>query len=136
VYEAHVRPFDALPVGFRVRVRRDAGDAGCWLWVGPIANSYAASRGKAYAYGAYNHHNRKSYAHRYAYECLVGPIPAGYVLDHVCRERLCVNPAHLEAVTVEENARRGNRPRSATNGVRPVGDVEPWRAYVEQTLFD
>jgi hypothetical protein len=45
--------------------------------------------------------------HRFAYELLVGPIPAGLVLDHLCRNRLCVNPNHLEPVTNSENPRRG-----------------------------
>ena len=53
-------------------------------------------------------------AHRLAYEMLVGPIPIGLVLDHVCRIPSCVNPHHLEVVTNAENNRRGNSP-SAKN---------------------
>lgn len=47
------------------------------------------------------------YAHRVAYEALVGPIPGGLVLDHLCRNPGCYNPTHLEPVTNAENIRRG-----------------------------
>lgn len=47
-------------------------------------------------------------AHRVAYQWFVGPIPAGLHIDHLCFNRSCVNPAHMEPVTVSENTRRGN----------------------------
>jgi hypothetical protein len=72
-------------------------DDGCWLWCG------ATVRG----YGTYMKQGAAFIAHRYAYEQLVGPIPAGLDLDHLCRVRACVNPAHLEPVTRGENLRRG-----------------------------
>lgn len=50
------------------------------------------------------HHQR---GHRFMYEELVGKIPDGLVLDHLCRVRDCVNPAHLEPVTAVENTKRG-----------------------------
>lgn len=53
-------------------------------------------------------------AHRLSYEHHVGPIPAGLVLDHLCRTPPCVNPEHLEAVTQGENIRRGMAPNSIT----------------------
>ncbi len=52
---------------------------------------------------------RLKYAHRVAYEQTVGPVPSGLELDHRCRIRCCVNPAHLEAVTRQENVRRGTQ---------------------------
>lgn len=53
------------------------------------------------------------YAHRFAYEVKVGPIPDGLVIDHLCHNRACVNPAHLEPVEQGENARRGRNANSA-----------------------
>jgi hypothetical protein len=69
----------------------------CWAWTG------GRSGGR---YGMY----RRQYAHRIAYEQLVGPIPDGLELDHLCRNTLCVNPDHLEPVTHAENTRRGFGP--------------------------
>jgi hypothetical protein len=67
---------------------------GCWLWTAHVGRD---------GYGRY----RCSMAHRVAYELLVGPIPEGLHIDHLCRVRNCVNPAHLEAVTCKENVMRG-----------------------------
>lgn len=70
----------------------------CWLWVGERTTK---------GYGRIHLENRSSPAHRYVYELLVGEIPAGLQLDHLCRVRNCVNPKHLEAVTAQENILRG-----------------------------
>ncbi|MFK5284023.1 HNH endonuclease signature motif containing protein, partial [Lacticaseibacillus paracasei] len=56
-------------------------------------------------------------AHRFMYERLVGPIPAGMQLDHLCRVRPCCNPAHLEPVTQRENIARG-RGYAYTNRIK------------------
>lgn len=78
------------------------GTDDCWIWTG-----HHASNG----YGMFCvSHERKVHtllAHRAAYELLVGPIPASLQMDHLCRVRDCVNPAHLEPVTRRENQRRG-----------------------------
>lgn len=68
----------------------------CWIW--PVVRSIGYGR----AYGTRQ-------AHRVVYERLVGPIPAGLQLDHLCRTPACVNPWHLEPVTAAENQRRGKR---------------------------
>lgn len=69
----------------------------CWLWTGVI------TRGD---YGQIWVVDRMRPAHRVAYELVVGPIPEGLTLDHLCRVPRCVNPAHLEPVTSGENSRR------------------------------
>ena len=74
-------------------------NTGCWLWM-----RGADSRG----YGVINRRGLETYAHRVAYTFLVGPIPQGLELDHLCRTPICVNPSHLEPVTHLENMRRGS----------------------------
>ena len=75
----------------------------CWNWQGFVLDSgygQIATRKKPTASGT-------RLAHRVAYELVVGPIPEGLDLDHLCRNRICVNPSHLEPVTDKENVRRG-----------------------------
>lgn len=55
---------------------------------------------------------RQEKAHRLAYQFEVGPIPEGYVIDHLCANPRCVRPSHLEAVTITENTIRANRARA------------------------
>ena len=68
--------------------------------------------GNADGYGTFWDGERTIYAHRFAYEMVVGPIPDGLSLDHLCRVRHCVNPDHLEPVSHKENVLRGTAPSS------------------------
>ena len=76
------------------------GPGGCWLWT-------ASTLGGGYGQFRSRTVRLSPYAHRIAYELLVGPVPTGLELDHLCRVRHCVNPAHLEPVSHRENLRRG-----------------------------
>jgi hypothetical protein len=71
---------------------------GCWLWTGAK---------HALGYGQQRIDWRIVPAHRFSYELLVGPIPEGLQIDHLCRVPSCVRPSHLEPVTHRENGLRG-----------------------------
>lgn len=91
----------SLPFDVQVwpKVDRSNGPDSCWVWL--------AARGTG-GYGLIKVAGRMRMAHRYVFENLVGPIPEGLQIDHLCRNRPCVNPAHLEAVTSRVNTLRGN----------------------------
>lgn len=77
----------------------------CWEWQAGLRKDYLGNGG----YGMFNAgKGRTTHAHRLAYEELIGPIPEGLVIDHLCRNKACVNPAHMEPVTNRENILRGN----------------------------
>lgn len=81
----------------------------CWLWTGQVD-------GQGYGRFFISGHGQLG-AHRVAYELMAGPIPEGLHIDHLCRVRHCVNPAHLEPVTPRQNALRGEG-AAATNAAK------------------
>ena len=90
----------------RIQSKISISPTGCWLWTG----AHTSRR-----YGSIKWKGRARGAHCIVYELLVGDVPEGRELDHLCRERGCVNPAHLEPVSPRENTLRGSGP-TANNG--------------------
>ena len=73
---------------------------GCWVWQGARSEQ---------GYGRYHYAGKKRFAHRVAYTWLNGGIPGGLDLDHLCHNRSCVNPDHLDPVTHQENQYRSRK---------------------------
>lgn len=104
----------------RLDRRKRVTDDGCWEWNGALTGlGYArmqVGRGKLYV-------------HRVAYELHVGPVPDGLELDHLCRNRACFNPGHLEPVTRLVNMQRSQQRNMVTNvtGACQRGhDMDDW----------
>lgn len=125
---------DRLPAYFWSKISRPA--SGCWEWTAvKTRDGYARVtwKGKSFA------------GHRVSYSALVGPIPDGLELDHKCRNKACVNPAHLEPVTRLENMRRryatytycarGHEYTSANTYIRPNG-ARDCRACIRRRLAE
>jgi hypothetical protein len=91
---------------FWAKVDRSGGPDACWPWLAGISTNTG--------YGNIWWDGTTQSAHRVAYELATGTIPAGLTIDHLCSNRACVNPAHLEPATQQVNNNRGGSP-SAIN---------------------
>jgi len=93
---------------FWAKADRSGGPDACWPWTASLQNK---------GYGQFNYGGTMAKAHRVAYILTHGTIPDGMTLDHLCRVRRCVNPAHLEPVSFKTNVLRGIAP-VATNAAK------------------
>jgi hypothetical protein len=94
--------------------RYEVDGNGCWIWQGARTGS---------GYGAIQREPGSTSmvgAHVRAYEAEHGPMPEGLVVDHLCRVKMCVNPAHMEAVTMAENTRRGRSAKLTAADVQEI----------------
>lgn len=90
-------------------------DDGCWMWQGALST-------KGYASFSISKDKGGQVGHRWIYEQMIGPIPDGLTLDHLCRRKACVNPMHLEPVTALENTARAKAARATCRQGHPYDD--------------
>jgi hypothetical protein len=112
-----------MPRGLYKRASRDPNDrfdekyvvkeTGCWEWIGSL---------NAGGYGTFHMPKKPELAHRFSYQRTHGRIKEGLELDHLCRNRRCVNPDHLEQVTRRENTVRGAGPEKLRERQRAISD--------------
>lgn len=88
----------------------------CWIWTGTT---------NGHGYGQFYYQKKKYTAHRWALHFLVEPVAEGLHIDHLCRNRLCANPDHLEAVTQAENNRRAGAVQKERDHCRKGHEYTP-----------
>lgn len=108
----HIRSHDGFDQRFFAKVHMTSS---CWHWTGPLDTK---------KYAVVKIHHVQYQAHRVAYERIVGPIPDGLTLDHLCGRKNCVRPEHLEPVPHEINMLRWAQ-RTGFNGIAGTQEKEP-----------
>lgn len=125
----HVRYINAGHAGRKSPVDYIEEDRGhstpCWIWQKAI--------GKA-GYGNVHADGTTRNAHRVYYERWRGAVPAGMQLDHLCRNRACVNPAHLEPVTALVNSHRGARRRLSWDDVQTIRSASGFNIEIAEAF--
>lgn len=100
----------------RLRSKTLKDSKGCHVWQGKTINKWGYAR---ILVGSRTDGSRKMrFVHRIAHEVFIGEIPDGYTIDHLCKNTLCINPKHLEAVTMTENNRRKRKPNCGVCGAK------------------
>lgn len=105
---------------FWPKVDATAGPDACWPWAAGLTT---------HGYGQFTVDSRPRLAHRVAYELTHGSVPAGMDLDHLCRNRRCVNPAHLDPVTRYVNIHRSPLTNAGKTHCPKGHPYEPWNVY-------